>query len=64
MYGQCVRSSGRSGSSRKGRSLRTEEEGMQLDLFSEPEDQRHRKLMQITDALNKKFGDDTINFGL
>ncbi len=42
----------------------TEEEGMQLDLFSEPEDQRHRKLMQITDALNKKFGDDTINFGL
>ena len=42
----------------------TEEEGMQLDLFSEPEDQRHRKLMQITDAINKKFGDDTINFGL
>lgn len=42
----------------------TEEEGMQLDLFSEPQDERHRKLMQITDALNKKFGDDTINFGL
>ena len=42
----------------------SEEEGMQLDLFSEPEDERHRKLMQITDALNKKYGDDTINFGL
>ncbi len=41
----------------------TEEEGMQLDLFSEPEDERHRKLMQITDAINKKFGDDTIGFG-
>lgn len=41
----------------------SQEEGMQLDLFSEPEDERHRKLMRIADAINKKFGDDTVNFG-
>lgn len=41
----------------------TNEDGMQLNLFSEPEDERHRKLMQIADAINIKFGDDTINFG-
>lgn len=41
----------------------SEEVGMQLDLFSEPEDERHRKLMRIADAINQKFGDDTINFG-
>ena len=41
----------------------SEEEGMQLDLFTEPEDERRRKLMQVADALNKRFGDDTISFG-
>ena len=40
-----------------------DEEGLQLDLFTEPEDERHRKLMQLTDNLNKRFGDNTINFG-
>lgn len=38
----------------------SDEQGMQLDLFSEPEDERHRKLMKVTDALNKRFGDDTV----
>lgn len=37
--------------------------GMQLDLFSEPEDERHRRLMQVADTLNQKFGDNTISFG-
>jgi DNA polymerase V len=41
----------------------SEEQGMQLDLFTEPEDERRRKLMQVADALNKRFGDDTVNFG-
>lgn len=41
----------------------TEEQGMQLDLFSEPNDERKRKLMQVADNLNQKFGDDTIGFG-
>lgn len=35
---------------------------MQLDLFSEPENERHRKLMEATDRRNKKFGDNTIRF--
>ena len=39
-----------------------EQQGMQLDLFSEPDDARHRKLMEIADAINKKFGDDTVTF--
>lgn len=40
----------------------TEEDGMQLDLFTEPQDERKRKLMKVADEINKKFGDDTINF--
>ena len=40
----------------------SEEEGMQLDLFTAPQDERKRKLMKIADEINKKFGDDTINF--
>lgn len=40
----------------------SEEEGLQLDLFTEPEDERHRKLMKVADEINKKFGDDTVNF--
>ena len=36
---------------------------MQLDLFTEPQDERRRKLMQVADELNKRFGDDTISFG-
>ena len=41
----------------------SEEQGMQLDLFTEPEDARRRKLMQVADALNQKFGSDTVSFG-
>ncbi|MBQ6069781.1 MAG: Y-family DNA polymerase [Bacteroidales bacterium] len=41
----------------------SEEQGMQLDLFTEPEDARRRKLMQVADALNKRFGDATVTLG-
>ena len=41
----------------------SEEQGMQLDLFTESQDERRRKLMKVADALNQKFGDDTISFG-
>ena len=41
----------------------SEEQGMQLDLFTEPEDERRRKLMQVADALNRRFGDDTVSLG-
>lgn len=41
----------------------SEEQGMQLDLFTEPQDERRRKLMQVADELNKRFGDDTISLG-
>ncbi|MCR5423759.1 MAG: Y-family DNA polymerase [Bacteroidales bacterium] len=37
--------------------------GSQLDLFTAPEDERRRKLMQVTDEINAKFGDDTVEFG-
>lgn len=40
----------------------SEAQGMQLDLFSEADDERHRKLMEVADQINKKFGDDTIKF--
>lgn len=39
------------------------EEGTQLDLFSEKQDARYRKLMQVADAINHKFGEDTVGFG-
>ena len=42
----------------------SEEQGMQLDLFTETQDERRRKLMKVADALNQKFGDDTISFGI
>ena len=41
----------------------TDEKGVQLDLFNERDDERHRKLMQVTDELNRKFGGNNINFG-
>ncbi len=41
----------------------SDEQGMQLDLFTAPEDERRRKLMQVADELNKRFGDDTISLG-
>lgn len=41
----------------------SEEQGMQLDLFSVEEDEKHRKLMEVTDTINQKFGDKTIRFG-
>ena len=37
-------------------------EGSQLDLFSEPADDRRRRLMAITDDLNRKYGYNTIHF--
>jgi DNA polymerase V len=39
-----------------------EEQGMQLDLFTEPNDERHRKLMHVADQLNRKYGDNTVSF--
>ena len=39
-----------------------EEQGMQLDLFTEPNDERHRKLMLVADQLNRKYGDNTVSF--
>ena len=41
----------------------SDEQGMQLDLFTEPDDSRRRKLMQVADALNRRFGDDTVSLG-
>ena len=41
----------------------TDEKGVQLDLFNEQDDERHRKLMQVADELNRKFGGNNINFG-
>ena len=41
----------------------TDEKGVQLDLFNERDDERHRKLMQVADELNRKFGGNNINFG-
>ena len=41
----------------------TDEKGVQLDLFNEPDDERHRKLMKVADELNRKFGGNNINFG-
>ena len=41
----------------------SDEEGMQLDLFSAPEDERRRRLMQVADTLNKKYGNATITLG-
>ena len=35
---------------------------LHLILHNEPPDQRHRKLMQIADQLNKRFGDNTVFF--
>ena len=38
-------------------------EGHQLDMFTVEEDEKRRRLMEVTDAINKKFGVDTIEFG-
>lgn len=40
----------------------TEETGLQLDLFSAPEDEKRRKIMKITDEINAKFGLDKVHF--
>lgn len=42
----------------------SDEEGMQLDLFTAPDDERHRKLMRVADAINQKFGNNTVGFGI
>ncbi len=42
----------------------SEAEGSQLDLFSAQNDERHRKLMKVADAINQKFGHDTIGFSV
>lgn len=42
----------------------TEAEGRQLDLFSAEDDERRRKLMKVTDAINHKFGHDAVGFSV
>lgn len=37
-------------------------EGSQLDLFSEPADDRRRRLMATADSINRKYGINTIHF--
>lgn len=37
-------------------------EGHQMDLFTAEEDEKRRKLMDVTDKLNEKFGEGTIGF--
>ncbi|MBQ9474198.1 MAG: Y-family DNA polymerase [Bacteroidales bacterium] len=39
-----------------------EDDGHQLDLFTAQHDERRRKLMEITDTINKKYGTDSIGF--
>ena len=38
-------------------------DGKQLDMFTVEEDEKRRRLMEVTDAINKKFGTDTRAFG-
>lgn len=38
-------------------------ERQQLDLFTVEEDEKKRKISEVSDYLNKKFGDGTIHFG-
>lgn len=40
-----------------------EERGQQLDMFSVEDDERRRNLMKITDAINLKFGSNSVSFG-
>lgn len=40
----------------------SEEQGQQLNLFSAPQDERRRKLMQVADSINAKFGGDKLHF--
>ena len=37
-------------------------EGSQMDLFNVPNNERRQRLMQVTDAINSKFGEGTIAF--
>lgn len=37
-------------------------EGRQLDLFNVVEDEKRRKLMEVADKLNERFGDGTVEF--
>ena len=39
------------------------DEGHQLDLFTEPDDERRRRLMSVTDSINLKYGPESITFG-
>ena len=39
------------------------EQGSQTDLFTQEDDEKRRKLMQLADSINQKFGDDTLGFG-
>lgn len=42
----------------------TQVEGSQLDLFAAENNERRHKLMQVTDAINHKFGNDAIGFSM
>jgi DNA polymerase V len=42
----------------------TQVEGSQLDLFAAENNERRHKLMQVTDAINHKFGNDAISFSM
>ena len=39
-----------------------ENNGQQLDLFTVQQDERRRKLMEITDTINNKYGNNSIGF--
>lgn len=41
----------------------TPDEGQQLDLFTVEQDERQRRLMQVADSLNRRFGEGTITLG-
>ena len=38
-------------------------DGLQLDIFSEKDDARRRRLMQVADEINHRFGSHSIGFG-
>lgn len=40
-----------------------DENGSQMDLFESAQDAKMKKLMEVADEINKKYGDSTINFG-
>ncbi|MCR5822164.1 MAG: Y-family DNA polymerase [Bacteroidales bacterium] len=41
----------------------SDDAGQQLDLFTSENEERRRRLMDVTDKLNRRFGDETVTFG-